>query len=73
MAAEIVHAAGLRTSAVLFGISAEPFAVDRSVEHTTSGETITAQSAEKCQNPQATVRRKALYSVVLGPSSRAVE
>lgn len=49
---------------LLFGISAEAFAVDQSVENTTS-ETIAAQSAKKRQNPQATVQRKAIYSVVL--------
>ncbi|MDA9460006.1 hypothetical protein XI00_38200 [Bradyrhizobium sp. CCBAU 21359] len=56
---------------LMFGISAEAFAVVQSIEHTAAGETIPSQGAEKRQHSPAAMRCKALYSVPFPPQPRS--
>ncbi len=69
MAAEIIHdhdVARLENwNELLFDISSEAFAVDRSVEDAGSDEAVRAQGAEKGQRPPMAVRRKTSHPFAL--------
>ena len=54
---------------MLFDISSEAFAVDRTVEDARGDEAVAAQRAEKGQRPPVTVRRKARHPFALRPPS----